>query len=75
MKTGDLVRFKKESANYLSGPGDPKELYPFKFEIGIVTGCNRHINYRDEVWVEEVFVCFPSGPDRIVMCSHLEVIS
>ena len=74
MKSGDLVRFKKESANYLSGPGDPKKLYPFKFEIGLVTGCNNHVDYRSETYVEEVYVCFPSDCDRIVMCSHLEVI-
>ena len=76
MKVGDLVRFKKVPA--MDAPvslSDPRKLYPFKFEIGIVTGCNNHINYRDETWVEEVYVCFPSDPNRTVMCSHLEVIS
>ena len=65
MKAGDLVRFKKGAAEFLSGPGDPQELYPFKFEVGIVTS----IEYP-----EAVFICFPSSEQSLVLCSYLEIV-
>ena len=38
MNVGDLVRFKKEHAARVLGDVDPRKLYPYKFEVGIVVG-------------------------------------
>jgi hypothetical protein len=35
-KIGDLVRFKLADRNCLIGPGNARDLYPYKFEVGVV---------------------------------------
>ena len=67
MKAGDLVRFKKEAAEFLSGPGGVQSLYPFKFEVGIVTCATYSTKFPEKL----VFVCFPSAGRSLVLCSHL----
>ena len=67
MQVGDLVRFKLDSRARLTAPGNARELYPYKFEVGIVVlGPSPYLNY----------VVFPSRPkptSYIEKC--LEVIS
>jgi len=53
MQVGDLVRFKLDNRERLLAPGNARELYPYKFEIGIVVlGPSPYHNY----------VVFPSRP-------------
>jgi hypothetical protein len=45
LKVGDLVRFKLDQRErLLTATGDPRKIYPFKFEIGIVIG------YESDKW-------------------------
>ena len=73
MKTGDLVVFKDPA--YLSTADRfdrdrALELYPWKFEVGIIIDAEP----RGSFCGKEVYVSWPSDPERTVLIEHLEVI-
>jgi hypothetical protein len=67
VKVGDLVRFKLDKRERLLAPGSARELYPYKFEIGIVVlGPSPYHDY----------VVFPSRPEPVSYIEmFLEVIN
>ena len=71
MKVGDLVRV-KNPAQLTSGDDETKarELYPWKFEMGIVTNTEPWGSFPGK----EVYVHFPSYPEKTILCSALEMI-
>ena len=71
MKVGDLVRVKNPS--YLVTVKDEaraREMYPWRFEVGIVTCTEPHGSFPGK----EVYVHFPSYPDKTILATALEVI-
>tara|TARA_Y100000593_G_scaffold90062_1_gene175564 strand:- start:316 stop:537 length:222 start_codon:yes stop_codon:yes gene_type:complete len=71
MKVGDIVRVKDPSNLW---PEDNEEkarsLYPWKFEVGIVTCAEPYGSFPGK----EVYVHFPSYPEKTILCTALEVI-
>jgi len=66
MKVGDLVRFKLEHREKLHAPGDPRALYPYKFEIGIVMRVSPYYKY----------ISFPSRPKPATYIEeYVEIVS
>ena len=65
MKPGDLVRFKLDDRNHLIGPGEARDLYPYKFEVGIVVPGPSPYG---------VYVAFPSRTASFIV-KNLEVLS
>ena len=69
MKVGDLVRVTSDiipsnSAKY-------REMFPWKFELGVVTCVEPYGSFPGK----EVYVHFPSYPEKTILCSNLEVVS
>jgi len=72
MKVGDLVRVKNPT--YLvTGDNEEqaRELYPWKFEVGVVIDARPAGKSFDG---KEVYVCWPSSPLRTILIRELEVI-
>lgn len=73
MKAGDLVKVKNPAypMSRMEDEKEAREAYPWKFEVGIVT-CNEP---RGSFPGKEVYVHFPSYPEKTILCSALEVVS
>tara|TARA_R110000851_G_scaffold328292_1_gene498701 strand:+ start:220 stop:447 length:228 start_codon:yes stop_codon:yes gene_type:complete len=72
MKVGDLVQV-KDPARLALGLNEVKaqRLYPWKFEVGMVTNIEPYGSFPGK----EVYVHFPSYPEKTILCSAIEVIS
>jgi hypothetical protein len=74
MKAGDLVRVKDPEYLATSRGNDPKksrELYPWKFETGIVIDTKPFGSFPGK----EVYVNFPSYLMKSILSNHIEVVS
>jgi len=74
VKLGDLVIVK--NPEYLASsrghhPEYARELYPWKFEVGIVLDCTPLRSFPGK----EVYVHFPSHPMKSILCDHVEVVA
>ena len=72
MKVGDLVKVKNPTL-LISGNDEQKarERYPWKFEVGVVTDAEPYGSFPGK----EVYVYFPSYPEKTILCSAIEVIN
>lgn len=72
MKVGDLVKVKNPSRLF-SGDDEKKArgLYPWKFEVGIVTNLEPWGAYRGA----DVQVYFPSAPKKQIRRAAIEAIN
>ncbi len=74
MKAGDLVQVKDSEYLATSRGDDPKkarELYPWRFEIGIVIDTKPFGSFPGK----EVYVNFPSHPMKSILLNRIEVVS
>ena len=71
MKVGDLVKV-INPARLATGDNETKarELYPWKFEVGIVTNAEPWGSFPGK----EVYVHFPSYPEKTILCNVLQVV-
>ena len=71
MKVGNLVKVKNPS-QLTAGDDEAKarKLYPWKFEVGIVTNTEPWGSFPGK----EVYVHFPSHPEKTILCKALEII-
>ena len=71
MRVGDLVRV-KDPTRLALGPNETKarKLYPWKFEVGVVTNTEPWGSFPGK----EVYVHFPSYPEKTILCSAIEVV-
>ena len=72
MQVGDLVRVKNPT--YLTSGDDEgraRDQYPWKFEVGIVLDTQPYGSFNGK----EVYVHFPSYPEKTILCSAIEVVS
>ena len=70
MKVGDLVKVKDPTRLWPERNEEKARiLYPWKFEIGIVTCTEPYGSFPGK----EVYVHFPSHPEKTILCSALEV--
>jgi hypothetical protein len=72
VKVGDLVRV-RNPAYLVIGDNEERarELYPWKFELGMVTNTEPYGSFPGK----EVYVYFPSSPEKYILCSAIEVIN
>ena len=71
MKVGDLVSVKDPTRLALGlNEAKARKLYPWKFEVGIVTNTEPWGSFPGK----EVYVHFPSYPEKTILCSALEMI-
>ena len=72
MKVGDLVRVKNPTWLTL-GDNEEKarDQYPWKFEVGVVTNTEPWGSFPGK----EIYVYFPSYPEKTILCSAIEVVS
>ena len=72
MKVGDLVVVKDPTRLTLGlNEAKARKLYPWKFEVGIVTCTEPYGSFPGK----EVYVHFPSHPEKSILCSAIEVIN
>ena len=74
VKAGDLIRVK--DPEYLASargnnPERARELYPWKFELGIVIDTKPFGSFPGK----EVYVNFPSYPMKSILSDHIKVVS
>ena len=68
MKVGDLVRV---TSDIIPSNSDKyRQLFPWKFEVGIVTCAEPYGSFPGK----EVYVHFPSHPEKTILCNRLEII-
>jgi hypothetical protein len=71
MKAGDLVSVKDPTRLALGlNEAKARKLHPWKFEVGIVIDAVPYGSYPGK----EVYVHFPSYPEKTILCSAIEVI-
>ena len=72
LKVGDLVRVRNPLRSY-TGNDEKKarELYPWKFEIGVVTNTEPWGSFPGK----EVYVHFPSYPEKTILCDAIVKIN
>jgi hypothetical protein len=72
MNVGDLVAV-KDPTRLALGLNEVKarRLYPWKFEVGMVTNTDPCGSFPGK----EVYVHFPSYPEKTILCSAIEVVN
>jgi hypothetical protein len=72
MKVGDLVQV-RDPTRLALGLNEVKarRLYPWKFEVGMVTDTHPNGSFPGK----EVYVHFPSYPEKTILCSAIEVVN
>jgi len=72
VRVGDLVRVKNPTY-LISGDdeGKARKLFPWKFEVGIVLDTQPYGSFNGK----EIYVHFPSYPEKTILCSAIEVVS
>ena len=72
MKVGDLVQVRDPTRLALGlNEAKAQRLYPWKFEVGIVTNTGPYGSFPGK----EVYVHFPSYPEKTILCSAIEVVN
>jgi len=72
MNVGDLVVVRDPTRLALGlNEAKARRLYPWKFEVGMVTNTEPYGSFPGK----EVYVHFPSYPEKTILCSAIEVVN
>lgn len=71
MKVGDLVKVKHPLRFTGGDEKQAREVHPWKFELGVITCAHPYGSFPGK----EVYVHFPSYPDKTILTTELEVLN